>query len=285
MCVALPARAPARGARSRPPRNPLESYYAELDATPLLSAEEERALARRVQQGDAEARDHLVRANLRLVVRLARGYAGQGLDLADLIAEGNLGLLRAAQGFDPARTTRFSTYAGYWIKQSIRRGLINQGRGVRLPVYASVLLHQWHRAAATLHDELGRPPAPEEVAGRLRLSRRQLKIVKQALTIGRAAPQGEAGAEGPSFAESLVDERAAAPEAEFMHADDLRQALALLGQMDDRARSVLRLRFGLDGGGPQTLREIGARLGLTHERVRQIAHAALARLRDLMGAG
>jgi RNA polymerase primary sigma factor len=272
-----------RDDRSRLARRPLETYFGDIDVTPLLSAEEERALAYRIQEGDPQARDHLVRANLRLVVNIARGYVGKGMDLQDLIAEGNLGLLRAAEGFDPAMNTRFSTYACYWIKQSIRRGLISSGRDVRLPVYANTLLTKWHRTTAELQEELGRPPTPEEVGQRLRLSRRKLKIVKHALRICNAVPQGDQGAEGPTVAESLADDRAAPPEEEVMHSDELRQVLSLLDQMDERSRAVLRLRFGLDGDAPMTLQEIGTALGLTRERVRQIERDALARLRDLMG--
>src|SRR5262249_34842247 len=145
------------------------------------NAEEELELAYRVLDGDAEARDHLVRANLRLVVNIARSYGGKGMDLPDLIAEGNLGLLRAAEGFDPTMGTRFSTYASYWIRQYIKRGLLNTGKTIRLPAYTNDLMNKWRRATAQLQDELGRPPTQEEVAQHLNLSRRKFKIVKKAL--------------------------------------------------------------------------------------------------------
>src|SRR5262245_50389862 len=164
MHAATPPHASRRDDRSRSAHKPLATYFSEIDATPLLSAEEEADLAFRVREGDAEARDHLVRANLRLVVSIARGYLGMGMELADLIAEGNLGVLRAVEGFDPTMKTRFSTYAGYWIKQSIRRGLINTGKTVRVPVYMAQLMTEWRRAAAGLQEELGRPPTEEEVA-------------------------------------------------------------------------------------------------------------------------
>src|SRR5262245_53929849 len=147
----------------------LEAYLREIDTTPLLDAHQEQQLAGRVQAGDPAARDHLVRANLRLVVSIARAYAGRGLELPDLIAEGNLGLLRAAEAFDPAAGTRFSTYASFWIRQSIRRGL-HATPAVRLPAYMTQLVWEWRRAAARLKDELGRAPADDEVAARLGLS-------------------------------------------------------------------------------------------------------------------
>jgi RNA polymerase primary sigma factor len=270
---------------SRYTPKPLETYYAEINATPLLSAEEELELAYRVLGGDAEARDHLVRANLRLVVNIARGYGGKGMDLPDLIAEGNLGLLRAAEGFDPTMGTRFSTYASYWIKQSIKRGLINTGKTIRLPAYTNDLMNKWRRATTQLQDELGRPPTQEEVAQHLNLSRRKFKIVKKALQIHGAVPQPASDEDGPGSVERLADGNTPSPEAELLRSDALRQVLALVEQMDERARSVLRLRFGLDGEAPKTLQEIGAALGITRERVRQIERGALAALRELMDAG
>src|SRR5262249_19045041 len=155
--------------RGRPASVPFATYLRDINETPLLDTDEEQELAWRVEGGDAEARDHLARANLRLVVSIARGYAGKGLALEDLIAEGNMGLLRAVEGFDPSLGLRFSTYACYWIKQSIKRALINTGKTVRLPAYMVELLSKWRRASAKLQDQLGRPPTPEEVAKRPRL--------------------------------------------------------------------------------------------------------------------
>src|SRR5579871_6832533 len=137
-------------------QSPLETYLREINETPLLNADEEKMLAYRIEEGDSEARDRMVRANLRLVVNIARGYAGKGLGLEDLIEEGNLGLLRAVEGFDPAMNTRFSTYASYWIKQSIKRAIINTAKTIRLPAYMEELLKKWRRASAKLQDELGR---------------------------------------------------------------------------------------------------------------------------------
>src|SRR4051794_5527809 len=179
-----------RRARNRTPvarkQSPLESYFAEINDTPLLDAGQERELACRVQDGDAEARDWMVRANLRLVVNIARGYTGRGLDLPDLIAEGNLGLLRAAEGFDPSMNTRFSTYASYWIKQSIKRAVVNTAKTVRIPAYMVELLSKWRRATNKLTDELGRPPAPEEIAKYLGLPKKKLAIIQKAIKVYNA---------------------------------------------------------------------------------------------------
>src|SRR5260370_32574030 len=145
-------------------QSPLETYLREINETPLLTALEEKQLANRISAGDGEARDRMIRANLRLVVNIARSYTGKGLGLQDLIEEGNLGLLRAVQGFDPNMNTRFSTYASYWIKQSIKRPLVNTAKTIRIPAYMVELLAKWRRATNKLTDELGRPPTHQEVA-------------------------------------------------------------------------------------------------------------------------
>ena len=154
-------------------QSPLEMYLRQINDTPLLTVDEERELAYRIEDGDCEARDHLVRANLRLVVNIARNYQGKGLDLHDLIAEGNFGLLRAAEAFDASMNTRFSTYAVYWVKQSIRRALINSARTIRLPAYMMQMLTEWRKATNHLHEELGRPPTEEEVAEWMKLPPRK----------------------------------------------------------------------------------------------------------------
>src|SRR6201982_1527587 len=152
--------------------SPLQIYLHDINNTPLLSAEEERELAERVAAGDPYAREHMVKANLRLVVNIARGYLGKGLSLEDLIEEGNLGLMRAVEGFDGMMNARFSTYASYWIKQSIRRAVMNTGKPIRLPAYMVSLLSKWRRATAVLSDRMGRAPTHEEVGKALRLSKK-----------------------------------------------------------------------------------------------------------------
>jgi RNA polymerase primary sigma factor len=267
-----------RRARSR---NPFDTYLTDLDRTPLLTREEEHDLASRVAAGDYAARDQMVRANLRLVVNIARGYTGRGLDLPDLIAEGNLGLLRAAEGFDPSMNTRFSTYASYWIKQSIKRAVVNTAKTVRIPAYMVELLSKWRRATNKLTDELGRPPTPEEVAKYLGLPKKKLAIIQKAIKVYNATPQADQGGDHDwGMDELLMDGRSKAPDTELVETDDLKQVMHLLERMDGREAAVLRMRFGLDGEEPKTLKEIGECLGLTRERVRQIEGEALAALRD-----
>src|SRR5690349_23929081 len=271
---------------SRPPsravQSPLESYLREIDKTPLLTAEEEKALARRIEDGDSEARDHLVRANLRLVVNIARSYTGKGLGLQDLIEEGNLGLLRAVEGFDPSMDTRFSTYASYWIKQSIKRALVNTAKTIRIPAYMVELLAKWRRASAKLQEELGRPPSQEEIARSLNLPKKKLNIIKKAIRVYNSAPQTDQPESGWSLDEMLMDDNTKTPDTEMVEADDLHHVLDLLDKMDKREAAVLRMRFGLDDEEPKTLKQIGECLGLTRERVRQIENEALSKLSESM---
>jgi RNA polymerase primary sigma factor len=271
-----------RTARREAVRSPLETYLREVSETALLTADEERELARRIEVGDTGARDRMVRANLRLVVNIARGYTGRGLALEDLIAEGNFGLLRAVQGFDPARGTRFATYATYWIKLSIRRGLINTAKTVYVPEHMVGLMAEWRWATQKLADKFGRPPTDEEVAGLLGLSEKRLDSLKQAIRAHDSAPQGDRGDEGRLLGEALADHRSEAPDAEMIRADEERHMTALVEGTGRREAAVVRMRFGLDGDEPRTLQEIGGRLGLTHERVRQIEREALRELKAVL---
>jgi RNA polymerase primary sigma factor len=263
-------------------QTPIESYLREINETPLLKAEEEKELAYRIEEGDSQARDHLVRANLRLVVNIARSYQGKGLALQDLIAEGNLGLLRAVEGYDPSMNTRFSTYASFWIKQSMKRAVVNTAKTVRLPAYMVQLLTEWRRAAARLHEELGRPATEDEIAMRLKLPKKKLNIIKKAIRIYNAGPQGEVEDTGWSIDDLAMDNLAHTPDAQMMHSDDLHQVLHLLDALEEREATVLRLRFGLNGEEPMTLKEIGGCLDLTRERVRQIEREALSKLHEML---
>lgn len=261
-------------------QTPLETYLREINETALLSADEERDLAIRIGQGDIRARDRMVRANLRLVVNIARGYSGKGLSLQDLIEEGNLGLLRAVEGFDPAMGTRFSTYASYWIKQSIKRALINTGKTIRIPAYMVELLSKWRRATARLTEELDRSPTAEEVARVLGLPKKKLPIIKKAIKIYNATPQTDQAEAGWTLGDMVMDERQLSPDDSLVENDSLRHVMSMLTTMDEREATVLKMRFGLESYEPRTLKEIGEQLGLTRERVRQIETEALNRMAE-----
>jgi RNA polymerase primary sigma factor len=226
----------------------------------------------------------LVRANLRLVVNIARKYSHRGIDFQDLIMEGNLGLLRAVEGFDPARETRFCTYASHWIKACIRQGIRDTATTVRVPAYMIELMRKWHQASAQLQDDLGRPPSEAEVARRLNLSARKLRILRTALQIYNTKPEGASDSGGQPSCESLPDRRSEGPGSQAAKRDLLDHVLGLLDQLDAREAAVLRLRFGLNNKDPQTLKEVGERLGLTRERVRQIESVALRKLAEKVAA-
>ena len=261
-------------------QTPLETYLREINETRLLTADDEKELAYKIGEGDIRARDRMVRANLRLVVNIARGYTGKGLNLQDLIEEGNLGLLRAVEGFDPSMGTRFSTYASYWIKQSIKRALINSAKTIRIPAYMVELLSKWRRASSRLAEELGRTPSPEEVARVLGLPKKKLPIIKKAIKIYNSTPQTDQSEAGWSLGEMVMDERMKTPEDELVEHDVLGHVRRMMETMDPREATVLRMRFGLDGVDPHTLKEIGEQLNLTRERVRQIETEALNKLSD-----
>ena len=226
----------------------------------------------------------MVRANLRLVVNIARGYAGKGLPLQDLIEEGNLGLLRAVEGFDPDMNTRFSTYASYWIKQSIKRALVNSAKTIRIPAYMVELLSRWRRASAQLTEKLNRTPTAEEVARELDIPKKKLRIVQKAIALFNASPQSDQDDSGLTLGDIVPDERTRGPEDELINSDSLKHVFRLLDEMDPREASILRMRFGLDDSEPRTLKEIGEILEVTRKRVRQIESEALRKLnRSLSG--
>jgi RNA polymerase primary sigma factor len=260
----------------------MDCYLREIDRTPLLNAEQEHTLALKVVTGDSQARDELARANLRLVVRIAREYVGRGLPLEDLISEGNIGLMRAVEGFDPSAGTRFSTYASFWVKQSIRVALNKGGYAVRLPQYVGTLMTKWRRTENQLRDQLGREPEREEIAAELGLSKRQVQAVLKAQKA--VATSRGARSEETDLADLLPDARSAAPDEILADADDARVAMGTLNNLGEREATILKLRFGLEGDEPATLQEVGEKLGLTRERVRQLERESLAILRRSVAA-
>ncbi|MBS3733305.1 MAG: RNA polymerase sigma factor RpoD/SigA [Phycisphaerae bacterium] len=266
--------------RATTSRGGLGWYLEQIKSTPLLSAEEEKQLARRVQEhADPVARERMIRSNLRLVVRIAKDYTNAGMTLNDLVAEGNLGLMRAVEQFDPNAGVRFSTYAAWWIKQSIKRALINAGQPIHIPAYLAKLLRKWRRASAELNCKLGRPATTEEMARKLGISANKAQIVRQGLTAVNA-PSQMGAEETQALAEVVADEHVAAPDQAMLEASNAPLIRSLLAHLEAREQQILELRFGLDGhDGPQrTYKEIGEMVGLTRERVRQLAHKALEQL-------
>jgi RNA polymerase sigma factor (sigma-70 family) len=261
----------------------LAVYFGEIARIPLLRREDEAALARRVRAGDQAAKSRMIEANLRLVVQVARRYLNRGLPLPDLIEEGNLGLMRAVEKFDPDRGTRFSTYAVWWIRQAIVRALANQARTIRLPVHVGLLLARYTREQERLTQVLGRTPTAEELAGALNTTVEQIEELEE-IRLQPLSLDAPIGDEPTRLAELVRDESA---DPSQVAADLLHHRADLVSALDDLAeneRTVLRRRFGLEDEEPETLDAIGKRLGLSRQRVQQIEAAGLRKLRALLTA-
>lgn len=257
-------------------------YLNQIKATPLLTADEEKQLAWRIREhSDPIAREQMVHANLRLVVNIAKDYSNPGMTLSDLVAEGNLGLLRAVEEFDPAAGVRFSTYAAWWIKQAIRRALINAGQPIHIPAYLMKLITKWRRASRELESKLGRPATTEEMASELGIGKKKAEIIRQGL-VAVNAPSQMGNDESQAMAEMLSGSDTDAPDYDILAACDTPIVRSLLATLAERERQILELRFGLDGyeGPPRTFKEIGKIVGLTRERVRQLEKKALASLQE-----
>jgi RNA polymerase primary sigma factor len=254
-------------------------YIREIGQTKLLTPQEEVQLAKRIKRGDAKAREHMIKANLRLVVKIARDYEGYGLPLLDLINEGNIGLMKAVEKFDPAKGAKLSTYAAWWIKQSIRRALSDQSKTIRIPVHATDKLLNIRRTATKLEEELGREPTAEEIGIELDIPAKQVRLLQEAAIRPASldAPLGDD--ETNRIADVIADERASTPYEDLEDKTNVDMIHEVIAILDPREMTILQYRFGLDGGGEKTLEEVGEKFGVTRERIRQIQNVALRKLR------
>ena len=261
----------------------IKDYLKEIDEAPLLNWEQEQELATRIiEDDDPIAREQMVCSNLRLVVKIAKGFSSRNHTLGDLIEEGNLGLLRAVDSFDPDYGVRFSTYASWWIKQGIKRAMLTNTQPIHIPTYMVELINQWRYAERKLSNELGRDVEMEEVAASLKLPMRKARAVKQIVDTVAAGFHGDSSDSNAGLDETIQDEKILLPEEILGSDEELAKAVKLLGQIEPREAEVLTLRFGLNGQQPLTLKEIGVKLDLTRERVRQIQRSGLEKLNELM---
>ena len=258
----------------------LQLYLREIGQAQLLTAEQEIALARRIRKGDHQARDKMIRSNLRLVVSIAKNYCRRGLTLLDLIEEGNMGLLRAVERFDPAEECRFSTYASWWIRQAIKKSLISAVKPVDIPPYMVDMINKWRRAATRLECEQGRRPTQTEIARAMGLSRKKVDVIARAARAFSSPFQAVSDDAEWSLSAMLADEGSRSPVDVILENRRSEAVMKALNSIGERAATVLRMRFGLEGCEPLTLKQIGERVGLTRERVRQIEHEALDRITE-----
>ena len=263
----------------------IKEYLKEIDAAPLLSWEEEKALSLAVlEDNDPQAREQLIRSNLRLVVNIAKRYSGRGMMLGDLIEEGNLGLMRAVDTFDPDRGVRFSTYSAWWIKQSIKRSILSNSQPIHVPTYMVELINQWRQTYAEQEAKLGRTVSLEEMAYAMKVPIRKARAIRDIVDVVDSGFQANSAEEKPGLDEAIEDDRMETPEECLGSNEELARSLKLLNQMDSREAEILKLRFGIDGRETLTLKQIGKKLGLTRERVRQLQRNALTQLNELMNA-
>ena len=260
----------------------LDTYLSDINEVPLLTPEQEIELAKRVQRGDLGAREHMIRANLRLVVSIAKNYVNRGLAFMDLIEEGNIGLMRAVEKFDPKAGCRFSTYATWWIKQGIRRALVTSVKTVRVPSYMSEIVARWKATAMELGYRLGRQATTSEIAEQLELPEANWNVVRETVLSNSQPVHSMSDDAAAAFADSIEDTRSVSPEEQILSAMELNRLRELLEGLDTRESRILKLRFGIGTGEPMTLKAIGKRFGLTRERVRQMEQQALERLGVIM---
>lgn len=257
----------------------IKIYLREIGQIDLLTPQEEIELAARIKKGDKEARAHMIKANLRLVVKIAHDYANLGLPLLDLISEGNIGLMKAVERFDPAKGGKLSTYAAWWIKQSIKRSLANQSKTIRLPVHLVDKISKMKRVSVQMSEELGREPTDEELAEEIGMA---ISKVSQLKTVAIRpasldAPIGDD--DSTEYIEIVSDSEAHTPFKLLSDKNMLHALEEMMDVLDEREKRILTLRFGLDGGNPKTLEQVGKKFGVTRERIRQLQNIALDKLR------
>jgi RNA polymerase primary sigma factor len=260
----------------------LKLYLREISKTPLLTVKEENDLAERIKMGDTKARDHMIKANLRLVVKIAHDYSGYGLSLGDLISEGNIGLMSAVERFDPEKGGKLSTYGAWWIKQSIKRALANQSKTIRLPIHMVDKIARMRRIASILAEALGREPTDDELATELGLPRQKIAMLKQAsqrpTSLDAPVNEGEA----TEFGDIISDESASDP-LEMLSDKNLHGEIdGLLSILNERERRIIDERFGLSGLKPMLLEDVGREFGVSRERIRQLQNAALTKMRNAL---
>jgi len=258
----------------------IKIYLREIGQTPLLTREEEVKLARRIKRGDQAARQQMIKANLRLVVKIAHDYASYGLPLLDLISEGNIGLMKAVERFDPKKGGKLSTYAAWWIKQSIKRALANQSKTIRLPVHLVDKIARMRRVGMQLAEEFGREPTDEELAEELNMTAAKITQLRTA-AIRPASLDATVGQEddGASLGDMIGDEAAHMPSDELSDKNLRRAVLDLLHVLDERELKIITMRFGLDGKKEMTLEEVGRKFKVTRERIRQLQNIALRKIK------
>jgi RNA polymerase primary sigma factor len=260
----------------------IKLYLREIGKVALLTPQEEIKLAARIKRGDKKAREHMIKANLRLVVKIARDYEGIGLPLLDLISEGNIGLMKAVERFDPSKGGKLSTYGSWWIKQSIKRALANQSKTIRLPVHLVDKISKMRRAAMRLQEELGREPTDEELADELDLTPVRVRMMRRA-SIRPASLDAPIGDDDSNnFSEIVQDENATTPYEDLEEKTVTKMLREMIATLDPREETILRYRFGLDGGSERTLEEVGQKFGVTRERIRQIQNIALRKMRKMI---
>jgi RNA polymerase primary sigma factor len=257
-------------------------YLREIGQVKLLTPQEEIKLAARIKKGDKKAREQMIKANLRLVVKIARDYEGIGLPLLDLISEGNIGLMKAVERFDPKKGGKLSTYGSWWIKQAIKRALANQSKTIRLPVHLVAKISEMRRIAMRLQEELDREPTDEELASELDTTPVRVRQMRMAAIRPASLDAPISSEESNTFSEIVEDENAATPYKDLEDKTVIGMLRDMVKHLDPREATILRYRFGLDGGTERTLEEVGEKFGVTRERIRQIQNLALKKLRRMI---